>query len=92
MHPSDVISPLRHGAAALLGAHRLIAQRRAAREADATPPPALTSASEAMSHGASDKAVARAIARTWVRRLGYRATSELLDEMQREAQEAARHA
>ena len=92
MHPSDVIPPLRHGAAALLGAHRIIAQRRAARESDAAPLPALTTAGDAVEHGASDEAAARAIARTWVRRLGYRATCDLLDAMQREAQEAARHA
>ena len=46
-------------------------------------------AGEALAHGVSVEATARAIARTWVRRYGYREACELIDAMQREAQEAA---
>ena len=46
-------------------------------------------AGEALAHGVSLEATARAISRTWVRRYGYREACELIDAMQREAQRAA---
>ena len=52
-----------------------------------TPPP--LTAREALDHGVSIEATARAISRTWVRRYGYRGACELIDAMQREAQRAA---
>ena len=43
-------------------------------------------AGEALAHGVSLEATARAISRTWVRRYGYREACELIDAMQQEAQ------